>query len=120
MIDLRDIGSHVLLQVRTEIRGGANLPTDFDIASVCTQVSTITLVPQWWMFPETHVTGVPTKYVGEHPNRMDWWGTMALGLRCLECRKVFFAAGLEDFHHECSGYPSPLGPLDLTPTPSVT
>lgn len=108
MIEISKCGTNVYLRVRTEMRRGAELPADFDISAVAYTDSAIVLTPQWWMFPKTNVAGVPTRPAGQHPNDPDWWGTAALGLRCLSCLKVFFVSDLSDLHHECSGYPSEL------------
>ena len=62
---------------------------------------------QWWFFPNSTVKGVPNRYVPGQCVELDGVdqergvGVMVRGYRCEDCKRVFFAADMEDFYHEC-------------------
>jgi hypothetical protein len=58
-----------------------------------------------WYFPESTVRGIDRIVVPKRTREMwgydELGGTVAIGYRCPKCNKVFFAAFLNDFIHEC-------------------
>lgn len=88
---------YIHIPVRREYKSSALLPgNDFNIAD-SVMIEQVLLQETWWCFPETTITG---DIEHRHGN---WIGdgskyALAKGYRCLKCRKVFFATGL-DFHH---------------------
>lgn len=52
-----------------------------------------------WIFPESTVKGIRAHHYDATPTSPA--GVIARGYRCEVCNRVFFAADIDDFRHEC-------------------